>query len=40
VRVGRLVELTVEDESKLPEICEPLLTNPLFEDYEIVEDSG
>jgi phosphoribosylformylglycinamidine synthase PurS subunit len=35
VRVGRLVELTVEDESKLPEICERLLTNPLIEDYEI-----
>ena len=35
VRVGRLVELTVEDESKLPEMCERLLTNPLIEDYEI-----
>ena len=40
VRVGRLVELTVEDESRLPEMCERLLTNPLIEDYEIVEDSG
>jgi phosphoribosylformylglycinamidine synthase subunit PurS len=40
VRVGRLVELTVEDESRLPEICERLLTNPLIEDYEIVEGSG
>jgi phosphoribosylformylglycinamidine synthase len=40
VRVGRLVELTLEDESKLPEMCERLLTNPLIEDYEIVEDSG
>jgi phosphoribosylformylglycinamidine synthase len=40
VRVGRLVELTVEDESQLPEMCERLLTNPLIEDYEIVEDSG
>jgi phosphoribosylformylglycinamidine synthase subunit PurS len=40
VRVGRLVELTLEDESRLPEICEQLLTNPLIEDYEIVEDSG
>jgi phosphoribosylformylglycinamidine synthase len=37
VRVGRLVELTVEDESKLPEMCERLLTNPLIEDYEIEE---
>ena len=35
VRVGRLVELTVEDESKLPEMCERLLTNPLIEDYDI-----
>ena len=35
VHVGRLVELTIEDESRLPEICERLLTNPLIEDYEI-----
>jgi phosphoribosylformylglycinamidine synthase len=35
VRVGRMVELTVEDESQLPEMCERLLTNPLIEDYEI-----
>jgi phosphoribosylformylglycinamidine synthase subunit PurS len=40
VHVGRLVELTIEDESQLPEICERLLTNPLIEDYEIVEGSG
>ena len=40
VRIGRMVELTVEDESRLPEMCERLLTNPLIEDYEIVEDSG
>jgi phosphoribosylformylglycinamidine synthase len=40
VHVGRLVELTIEDESQLPDICEKLLTNPLIEDYEIVEDSG
>jgi phosphoribosylformylglycinamidine synthase subunit PurS len=40
VHVGRLVELTIEDESRLPEICEALLTNPLIEDYEIVEVSG
>jgi phosphoribosylformylglycinamidine synthase subunit PurS len=37
VRVGRMVELNVEDESRLPEICERLLTNPLIEDYEIEE---
>jgi phosphoribosylformylglycinamidine synthase len=30
-----MVELDVEDESRLPEICERLLTNPLIEDYEI-----
>ena len=35
VRVGRMVELSVEDESRLPEICERLLTNPLIEDYEV-----
>jgi phosphoribosylformylglycinamidine synthase PurS subunit len=37
VRVGRMVELDVEDESRLPDLCERLLTNPLVEDYEIVE---
>ena len=35
VHVGRMVELTIEDESRLPEICEQLLTNPLIEDYEL-----
>jgi phosphoribosylformylglycinamidine synthase subunit PurS len=35
VRVGRMVELDVEDEARLPEICERLLTNPLIEDYAI-----
>jgi phosphoribosylformylglycinamidine synthase len=35
VRVGRMVELNVEDESRLPEMCERLLTNPLIEDYEL-----
>ena len=35
VRVGRMIELTVEDESKLPQMCEQLLTNPLIEDFEI-----
>jgi phosphoribosylformylglycinamidine synthase subunit PurS len=38
VRVGRMVELDVEDDSRLAEICERLLTNPLIEDYEIVDD--
>jgi phosphoribosylformylglycinamidine synthase len=35
VHVGRLVELDVEDPSRLPEMCERLLTNPLIEDFEI-----
>jgi len=35
VRVGRLVELEIDDESRLPELCEKLLSNPLVEDYEI-----
>ena len=35
VRIGRLVELEVEDPSQLPAICEKLLANPLIEDYEI-----
>lgn len=35
VKVGRLVELEVEDEAQLPELCEKLLANPLIEDYEI-----
>ena len=40
VRVGRMVELDIEDESQLPQICERLLTNPLIEDYEIVGEPG
>jgi phosphoribosylformylglycinamidine synthase len=36
VHVGRLVELDVEDPSRLPEMCEALLANPLIEDYEIL----
>ena len=35
VRVGRMVELEIDDESQLPAMCEQLLTNPLIEDYEI-----
>jgi phosphoribosylformylglycinamidine synthase PurS subunit len=38
VRIGRLIELDVEDPRRLPEMCERLLANPLIEDYEIVED--
>jgi phosphoribosylformylglycinamidine synthase subunit PurS len=36
VRVGRLVELEVEDASRIPEMCERLLANPLIEDYEVL----
>jgi len=40
VHVGRLIELDVEDLARLPEMCEQLLSNPLVEDYEIVEAGG
>ena len=35
VRIGRLVELDVEDVSRVGEMCERLLANPLIEDYEV-----
>jgi phosphoribosylformylglycinamidine synthase subunit PurS len=35
VRVGRLVELEVDDPERVPEMCERLLANPLIEDYEV-----
>ena len=35
VHVGRLVELDVEDASRVPEMCEKLLANPLIEDSEL-----
>jgi len=37
VRIGRLVELEVEDVSQLDAMCEKLLANPLIEDYEILD---
>jgi phosphoribosylformylglycinamidine synthase subunit PurS len=41
VRVGRLIELEVEDPERLGEMCERLLANPLIEDYEVlVERDG
>jgi phosphoribosylformylglycinamidine synthase subunit PurS len=40
VRVGRLVELEVADASRVPEMCERLLANPLIEDYEILVVEG
>jgi phosphoribosylformylglycinamidine synthase PurS subunit len=36
VKVGRLVELEVEDASRVPEMCERLLANPLIEDFEVL----
>jgi phosphoribosylformylglycinamidine synthase PurS subunit len=38
VRVGRLIELDVDNPQQVPEMCERLLANPLIEDYEIVID--
>jgi phosphoribosylformylglycinamidine synthase subunit PurS len=38
VHVGRLIELEIDDPAQLPAMCERLLSNPLIEDYEIVED--
>jgi phosphoribosylformylglycinamidine synthase len=35
VRVGRLIELELEDPARVGEMCERLLANPLIEDYEI-----
>jgi phosphoribosylformylglycinamidine synthase subunit PurS len=40
VRVGRLVELEVDDPAKLDSLSEKLLANPLIEDYEIVLDDA
>jgi len=36
VRVGRMVELDVPDATRIGEMCEKLLANPLVEDYEVV----
>jgi phosphoribosylformylglycinamidine synthase PurS subunit len=35
VRIGRMIELDVEDEGQLDAMCQRLLVNPLIEDYEI-----
>ena len=40
VHVGRLVELDVEDPSRVPEMCKRLLANPLIEDFEVTEASS
>jgi phosphoribosylformylglycinamidine synthase len=38
VHVGRLIELDVDDPSRLGEMCERLLAKPLVEDYEVLVD--
>jgi phosphoribosylformylglycinamidine synthase PurS subunit len=40
VRVGRLIELEVQDASQLDAMCKKLLANPLIEDYEVLSDEG
>jgi phosphoribosylformylglycinamidine synthase subunit PurS len=40
VHVGRLIELDVDDPSRLGEMCERLLANPLVEDYEVLVDDA
>jgi phosphoribosylformylglycinamidine synthase PurS subunit len=40
VHVGRMVELDVDDPSQLDQMCEQLLSNPLIEDYEIVQSAA
>ena len=36
VRIGRMVELEVQDTAGIEEMCERLLANPLIEDYEVL----
>jgi phosphoribosylformylglycinamidine synthase len=40
VRVGRMVELEIDQPDRLGELCEKLLANPLIEDYEIEQLDG
>ena len=40
VHVGRLVELDVDDPSRVGEMCERLLTNPLIEEFQIERQEG
>ncbi len=35
VHIGRLIELDVDDPSKVPAMCEKLLANTLIEEYEV-----
>jgi phosphoribosylformylglycinamidine synthase PurS subunit len=39
VHVGRMVELDVEDPAQLDRMCSELLSNPLIEDYEIIDSA-
>ena len=40
VHIGRLIELDVDDPSKVPAMCEKLLANTLIEDYEVIVEEG
>lgn len=46
VRVGKLIELTLEDDDKeeaaarVKEMCERLLANPVVEEYEVLLEDG
>ena len=40
VRIGRMVELDVQDTAGIEEMCERLLANPLIEDYEVQVEDG
>ncbi len=40
VRVGRMVELEVENGADLEALCQKLLANPLIEDYEVELAAG
>jgi phosphoribosylformylglycinamidine synthase len=40
VRIGRLIELEVTDVSRVDEMCQRLLANPLIEDYEVLLDGA
>ncbi len=40
VRVGRLVELEVDDPDQVPAMCERLLANTLIEEYSIEGPEG
>ncbi|MFC1571442.1 phosphoribosylformylglycinamidine synthase subunit PurS [Candidatus Margulisiibacteriota bacterium] len=35
VRMGKFITIQVEDKSKVKEMCEKLLANPIIEDYSI-----